>query len=301
MQIRRMTRDDVPAALAVYQSVGWGDRSSQLHFYLDREDSRLFIAENRGEICGCGGATAFGPRASGARRTGWVHLIAVPPEHRGRGAGHGVTEAAARWLLDSGVATVMLLATDLGRPIYERIGFRPEARYAVFRETPAGGALGESGTAPPESDPGGRLSVRPATAADVPALLRLDRAATGEDRSAILSALSGSAWVAERRDVGAVSATSQDIAGFHIRCPWGMGPTLAEDGAAGRTLLALVRRLSAPRDMLLSVPERNEAALAHLREWGLEPARYLTRMWLGDPPPAWRPERIFGVINNGLG
>lgn len=128
MQIRPMTRDDVPAALAVYHSVGWGDRSAELDFYLGRPDTALFVAEAGGEICGCGGATTFG-------RTGWVQLIAVHPEHSRNGAGRAVTEAAVQWLRDQGVTTVMLLASDMGRPVYERLGFRPVLRYGVIQGT----------------------------------------------------------------------------------------------------------------------------------------------------------------------
>lgn len=293
MRIRPMTPRDVPAALAVYHSVGWGDRSSELEFFLGRRDTALFVAEVGGEVCGCGGATVLG-------RTGWVHLIAVHPAYRGRGLGQGVSEAAVRWVFDSGAATAMLLASDLGRPVYEPLGFRAQARYAVIRGAPADAA----GGAPSGPDSGGeRLRIRRATPADFPALLALDRAATGEDRSAILSALSASAWVAERSNpaAGRAEAGRGRVVGFHIPGPWGMGPTVAADAAAGGALLTHLARLTGSGEIALSVPEKNEAALAHLRGRGLEPARYLTRMWLGGPPPRWRPEMIFGVINNGLG
>ena len=54
-----------------------------------------------------------------------VEWVAVVPEARGKGlAGrllaHALADAAAR-----GVETTTLVATKLGRPVYERLGYRP--------------------------------------------------------------------------------------------------------------------------------------------------------------------------------
>ena len=40
--------------------------------------------------------------------------------------------------------------------------------------------------------------------------------------------------------------------------------------------------------------------MKHLAAHGITADRYLTRMWLGTPPP-WHPEMIFGVFNFGVG
>ncbi|MGR6916575.1 GNAT family N-acetyltransferase [[Actinomadura] parvosata] len=72
--------------------------------------------------------------------------------------------------------TVSLYATEMGRPLYERLGFRVAGRAAkhtgVFRGEPSG-------------------RTRPATEADLDAILRLDAEVFGTDRSALLRRMFG--------------------------------------------------------------------------------------------------------------
>src|SRR5664280_1789552 len=61
------------------------------------------------------------PTVSG--RVGWVGTIWVAPALRGRGLGRALTEAVIEQLEDSGCWTLVLVATEAGRPVYERLGF----------------------------------------------------------------------------------------------------------------------------------------------------------------------------------
>src|ERR1700712_1129801 len=83
----------------------------------------LLVAESDGVIVGTGGAVSFG-------RTGWIGGITVAPAARGRGLGRALTEASLACL--DGCETVLLLASALGRPIYDRLGFVSEGDYRVF-------------------------------------------------------------------------------------------------------------------------------------------------------------------------
>src|SRR5690242_9332648 len=118
-------------------------------------DGVLLVARSEGQIVGTGGAIAFG-------RTAWIGGIAVAPSARGGGLGRRLTEAALEWV--GARETVLLLASELGRPIYDRLGFVAECRYRVFLAGPA-----SAGDFPP---------------AEFEAALALDARATGEDRSA---------------------------------------------------------------------------------------------------------------------
>jgi len=55
--------------------------------------------------------------------TGGIYYVATPPEHRGRGAAAAVTAWLTNRLLDDGASMVTLQASDMGRPVYERLGF----------------------------------------------------------------------------------------------------------------------------------------------------------------------------------
>ena len=66
-----------------------------------------------------------------------VQLVAVVPEARGQGItrrllGHALADAAER-----GSETSTLIATPLGYPVYERLGYRPLERVAMWERTPA--------------------------------------------------------------------------------------------------------------------------------------------------------------------
>src|SRR6266536_950147 len=94
------------------------------------------------------------------------------------------TEAAVAWLRERGAGTIQLYATDMGRPIYERLGFVAEGACVAL------GGRWQPG--PPTG------AVRAARPDDLQAAQAVDREATGEDRAALLTSLwPGSALVAE--------------------------------------------------------------------------------------------------------
>lgn len=269
--IRPFRSSDLDSALAANDAVGWSGRRSLFDYYSARHDCALFVAEADGEIVGTGGATIF----PGAPPTGWVHGIVVRPGQQRSGLGARLTEAGIAWLRARTAGTVLLLATDAGRPVYERLGFVAGERYGSFAWP----------TAPPDAG----VVTRPMQAADLPAAYALDYAATGEDRRGFIEAFASSGWVA---------TCDADVVGFHVACPWGGGPTIARDAATGLALLRLAASVrQTPRS--LGLPEANDAAVQNLSKLGITAERYVTRMWLGAPPP-WRADMIFGVFNFGV-
>jgi GNAT superfamily N-acetyltransferase len=275
-RIRPFAAGDLDAVVAANDAIGWRGRRGMVSFYVDRPDSALFVADVNGALAGVGGATIF----PGTPPTGWVHGIVVHPNHQRAGHGAALTEAAIEWLHARGATTVLLLATDAGRPVYERLGFAAWERYGSFDWPSAGRA---------DVTP---LRLRPMTAADHDAVAALDGEASGENRGAYASAFLAAGRVAEADGA---------VVGFHLPCSWGGGPTIARDPVAGLALLGESARLQ-PRERLrpLGVPETNVAAMAFLKDCGLAPTRHVTRMTLG-PPVRWRPEMVFGVFNFAVG
>ena len=269
--IRALRSADVDAAVAVNEAVGWQRRRPLFDFYAARDDSALLVAERDGEIVGTAGATVF----PGPAITGWVHGIVVRPERQRTGLGARLTEAAIAWLRDRAASTVLLLATDAGRPVYERLGFAAGERYGLFR-WPADTTAG--------------VTVAPLQPHHLPAVHALDREATGEDRAGFLDALATSGWVATR---------GADVVGFHLTCPWGGGPTIARDPATGLGLLRLSASVQPGPTRGVGIPEPNAEAVRYLAGVGIGAERFVTRMWLGVPP-RWHPDMIFGVFNFGV-
>jgi predicted N-acetyltransferase YhbS len=160
--IRRATDEDIEPALAVMaEAFGLPMRAPTVHTLVHSlPDGVLLVAHSDGQVVGTGGAIGFG-------RTGWIGGVAVAPAFRGLGLGGRLTSAALEWLGPR--ETVLLLASELGRPIYDRLGFVAECRYRVFMA---------SASAPVEAVP-----------ADRSAALALDARVTGEDRSVVLNAV----------------------------------------------------------------------------------------------------------------
>jgi N-acetylglutamate synthase-like GNAT family acetyltransferase len=85
---------------------------------LDREAVRVYLARQDGNPVACALIVDHETNAE-------LQTVAVVPEARGRGLagrllGHALADAAER-----GMETSTLIATKLGRPTYERLGFRP--------------------------------------------------------------------------------------------------------------------------------------------------------------------------------
>jgi ribosomal protein S18 acetylase RimI-like enzyme len=285
--IRPAEPGDLARLGPLYEQAGFGARlSGVVGFARARLDGEVVVAEAGGELVGVAAGAVFGgtggtrsargtggtPRTGG---TGWVGGVAVVPAHRRVGLGGALTEAIVAFLEERGVATVLLHATALGRPVYERLGFVPETAYVTL----GGPTLARA--------PAGTM-VRAGRAADLEAVLALDRRATGEDRRRLLTAL----WPTG----GLVAAVDGQALGYHLASPWRPGgATIAADSRTGLALLDTVR--VAPGDeVAISVPAANAAAVGWLESAGFQ-ERYRTIRMHRGPRIAWDPAALFAAHN----
>jgi len=206
--------------------------------------------------------------------TGWIGALGVIPRARGRGTGSALTEACVAWLRERGAETVLLHATDAGRPVYERLGFEAEGRSRAWRGSP-----------PPDRQ---APDLRPLRAGDRDAIGALDRAVTGERRDAILEAITPFAGLAAERD--------GRLRGYLLSSPWGAGPAvLADDDECGLDLLSAARSAT-QGPAILTLPDDNTTGVAALETWGFRAVNHAERMRLG-PRVGWRPEQLYGMYN----
>jgi hypothetical protein len=252
----------------VYEQAGFGARLARVvGFARARLDGQVVVADTGGELVGVAAGAVFGA-------TGWVGGVAVVPGHRRAGLGGALTEAILEFMEDRGVATALLHATALGRPVYERLGFVPETAYLTF-------------TGPTRPRPPGNPPVRPGRQADLDAVLAVDLAATGEDRRRLLVAL----W-----PTGALVAGDGRPTGYHLASPWRSGgAVVAADPEAGLALLDAVRAASGD-EVAISVPAANTAAVQSLESAGFTEHSRTIRMHRG-PRVAWDPAAVFCAHN----
>lgn len=266
-EVRQARENEAGAIADLLSRAAFGPTVSRLiSFPRASPAGDVLVVDHRGEPVGAVCAVSFGA-------TGWIGALGVAPEARRRGLGRALTEAAIARLRDRGTGTVLLFATDMGRPLYDQLGFVSEGAATAWR-----GIAG----APPH-----HTAVRRLREEDREAVERLDAAATGETRTAMLDTLHPLTGFAAERG-GA-------LAGWAARAPYGAGIAICADGdEAGIALLATAA--SGTEAATLVVPDANVGAAAALRRWGFRASNAGERMRLG-PPVAWQPARQFGLFN----
>lgn len=80
-----------------------------------------------GQVVSSGGAVIdIHPPGPGnlSGKIGYIMSVATRPEYRRRGLARRIVETIVEWLREQGVTRVALHASDMGRPMYEKMGFR---------------------------------------------------------------------------------------------------------------------------------------------------------------------------------
>jgi predicted N-acetyltransferase YhbS len=268
--IRPATADDIKEMSGVLERGGLSSSRPQiLEFLVASPGTQIFVGCRDGRVAGVAGSVRFG-------RTGWLGNVAVDDRFRGQGLGTAISQAAVDGLLEAGVATVLLTATELGRPVYERLGFTDEGvSYGVWEQRrPL--ILGNARPA----------TVRPGR---IDGAIRHDADATGEDRRGYLAPFADRAWMA-----GEAGPT-----GYWVALPWGGGPVIAASAASARPLIIEMLRTSP--GSRLAFPELNAHGAAIAVSLGFDLAGRVRRMRLGPPVPGYRPEAIFNVFSLAAG
>jgi ribosomal protein S18 acetylase RimI-like enzyme len=208
--------------------------------------------------------------------TGWLAHIIVAPEQRRQGLGTAITGKLIANADSYRRTTLLLVATAVGAPLYERLGFRQSYDYSFYSTQ----GRREAAVSPLVR------ALDPLDAADV---FELDRRATGEDRRLLLARARQRGWVCAGPGKG-------ELRGYYLP-DLGEGTIMARDAEAGAALMAV--RL-ATTDVRPVVPAGNDAANEFLRASGFELQSSAARMVRhGDDPMV--PSMVFNRVGGHLG
>jgi GNAT superfamily N-acetyltransferase len=284
IRIRPMTVDDVGPLADAIVADHWGERRSWFDFVVGQAACRPVVAvDGEGRRLGSAVATVNGQVA-------WIGTIWVVPDRRREGIGERLTAAVLDLAEDAGCRTSVLVATEVGRPLYEKLGFELQTSIVVV-EAPGTGADASGATVGGPPDP----RVRPFRPDDLEAIARLDLAATGEDRRHLLRAFATEASATVHDD------PTHGIGGFVVRAPWGGGATIAPDPDVALALLEARRRRTGPdRHVRAGVLAENASGLARLADASWTEAWRAPRLIRGTPL-AWQPKAIWGQFNHAVG
>ncbi|BBK33136.1 acetyltransferase (GNAT) family protein [Stella humosa] len=275
--LRALVVDDLEAAHDLSRAVGWAHRLDDWRFVHGLGHG--FAADDAGRLVGTG---MYWPFGQGFATLG---LVIVDPARQGAGIGRrlmtGLLEAI-------GPRTTLLIATDAGAPLYEKLGFATIGGIVQHQ--------GQDCRVPDQAMPAG-WRIRPAAMADLAALAALDTQATGLARPHVLQAL---LTVAE----GAVLERDGQPVGFAVCRLFGrgrvVGPIVAPDEAGARALIAHWIAACPGQFMRVDIPDTVGLG-PWLEAHGLARIAPGIAMARGPAPVQTGDARLFGLINQALG
>jgi GNAT superfamily N-acetyltransferase len=279
--LRRLRLSDAPAAYALTQAVGWGHSLADWERLLAWGGRGCFGIEQDGALVATATSTPYG------RDRAWIGMVITHPDQRGRGFGRRVTQAVVDHLVGRGVAHILLDASAMGRPLYEKMGFR--ALYSV--EVWAGRASSYLG-------PRARHLRRD----DLPAVVALDAEIFGVPRERLIRRLAQdypeTAWV---DDFGG------RIDGFLLAHPLGdgqvhLGPWMHRSPWGAEKLLHTALSVLIGQQVRLMIPDRNSQATVFTHRCNLSYQRHCTRMIYGQAdPPTEVPSEQYAILSFATG
>lgn len=262
LTIRAMTHNDIALGMRLKQQAGWNQVEADWRRFLAMPPGG-FVGLWNGEPAGTAVGLLMG-------RVGWVAMVLVDREFRGRGIGTQLTQHAVEQCQAAGASTVRLDATALGRPIYEKLGFVGEYELTRWQ-----------GVAPAAS---ARPEVRPPTDGEFAAAVRLDRHVTATDRSQLLAQLR-----TQQPEALRVYSAETSIGGYLTYREGStavqIGPSVALSDDAGLALLDAASATLTGQTVYLDAPVDNVAASDWAEQQGFSAQRKFLRMRLGDEVP----------------
>lgn len=278
-RIRKMNRDDVPAALRLCRLSGWNQLQQDWAVFLELSPNDCRVAEKDGRIIGTVAVMRYGGRFS------WIAMMLVDPDERRTGVGRKLLREAMTVL--RGERSIRLDATPAGRQLYRLEGFEDE--YPLVRMTI---------DVPPHSLQPVNGNVRLMRQGDFSAVLELDRDVFGADRESLLRSLF------ERMPDCAIIWPGSGIQGYCLGREGHLyeqiGPVVARSEEIARDLISYRLASGCGKPLAIDAPQHS-TWISWLKSAGFVEGRPFVRMYWGENPFPGCPELLFGVAGPEFG
>lgn len=262
---RTLTVDDVPQCLELSSEAGWNQTNRDWIRLLTLSPDGCFGLDSDGRLAATATVACYGTALA------WIGMVIVRRVCRGRGLARILLRHALDYAAGKGIACVKLDATDLGEPVYRKLGFQPEIGVERWVREPA------------------------PLAAPLPALddgtldLALDRQTFGADRSTLL-------WLLELEGCLATADGSYAMERPGARAVF-LGPSVTRQSHGGAPLFTHLLAGHAGRTVFW---DRFSANAAVEPDLGFQRARSLLRMYKGERLDG-DPSRQFALAGFELG
>jgi N-acetylglutamate synthase-like GNAT family acetyltransferase len=267
MQLEKLTCANIEN-IRHLQPNGWPDITKAFTFYTANEFCNPIKVSVAGKIIGIGCSISF-------EKTAWLAHIIVSDDYRNQGVGSAIVDELLNNSKTKGIETVLLVATELGEPVYTKAGFSKVSEYRYFRKE--------------KMLPKNVISdkIQPYKKEFHKDIIQLDRCISGENREKLLEIYLGKSFVFIDNNV---------VCGYFMP-DLGEGPVLACTIEAGIELM----RFRYSDFERATIPEENKTGIEFLHRIGfVETETKGTRMILGKEVQ-WKPEMIYSRIGGNFG
>lgn len=281
--IRTMTRRDLDLAVEWALGEGWNPGIGDADCFYTADPSGFLMGFLDGEPIASISAVKYGSSF------GFVGFYIVVPEHRGKGYGLRIWEAAIRALEGR---TIGLDGVVAQQENYGRSGF--SLAYNNIRFEGRGG-----GAAPGTGAPSG--AVKSLLSFPMDDVVAYDRAFFPEDRRRFVEA-----WITQPNITAlGLAGRGGRLAGYGVLRPcrqgFKVGPLFADTADGAEALfVSLIAGVPNSEPVYLDAPEVNQAAVRIAERFGMKRVFETARMYKGAAPRL-PTERLFGVTTYELG
>lgn len=266
MQFRAFETTDL-ACLKDFEPPNWGDLTPRFTYFLQSpfcKPIKLLINQQM---------VAIGTSIS-HQNTAWLACIIVHEQHRNKGLGKLITQQLINNIDSEKCKTIYLDATEMGYPVYKKLGFEIDTEYAHLKAPTIRHEQQVSDL---------MVSFDPKFTAQ---LFALDQQVSGEERSVLLS---------EHLASAKLYLNHAALEGFYM-------PTLADGLIVANTQNAgieLIKHRLQTNDFA-ALPINNTLAIHFLEQQNWQIYRTSKRMFWGKKR-TWQPQNLYNRISGQLG
>lgn len=118
--LRKLRLSDIPAAMELSAEAGWNQTAEDWRMLIGLSPEGCLAIEVEGVVAATTTLLCYGTRLA------WIGMVLTRVPYRGHGYARRLMTDALTLADQLGIETVKLDATDQGRPLYEKLGFRCE-------------------------------------------------------------------------------------------------------------------------------------------------------------------------------
>lgn len=248
--LRKLTAADVTGAQSLSTEAGWNQTADDWRMLIGLSPQGCIGIEIDGEIASSAVLTCYGAQLA------WIGMVLTRIKYRGRGYAMRLLKECLRLADELGVESVKLDATNLGQPLYEKLGFRAEQPVERWWRAGLQDATASSTQAPPAAN-----------------WKAADSNAFGVDRSALLAKLAKRNAPLTINDSYLLTRAGREISY--------LGPAVCNSQTTARKLIGHALQNPSSGGWFWDLLLANKPAISLAKELGFEPKRHLLRMVRG--------------------